>query len=95
LFVASQYAPAAFPTQLEAVPHLQTPAKQVSPTFPQASTAAAHLHPLLAASQYSPVSIPTHVVLVPQLQIPSVQVSPMLHVTPAQRSIITFEEAFT
>jgi hypothetical protein len=96
LFVASQYAPVAVPTQLVAVPHLHTPDWQVSPELEQASTFSAHLHWLFSESQYVPVPSPSHVSRLPHLHRPKEQVSPeLLHTTPAQRSIIVAEEALT
>ena len=87
LLEASQYGAVDEPTQLEPVPHLQTPLLHNSPPV-HAEILAAHLHRLLAASQYGAVDDPTQLAAVPHLQTPleTSHVSPaLLHVTPWHR----------
>ena len=62
------------------MPHLQTPAVQVSVVPLQAATVAEHLQTLFAASQKDPDATPAHEDAVPHIHVPDTHVSPeMLH----------------
>ena len=68
LFDASQVCPNAFPSHVEAVPHLQTPESQVSPDIvhPEVSVPAVpQMHLLFDTSQVGAAVFPEHVAAVP------------------------------